>query len=211
MSKNNNPGLSSLLNLARDTNATGFQGFGLLSGIKPKPSLLNTGLFGASSKRKIFVSYHHENDQEYKNQLVRFLEDSYQVIDRSLTDPMDSDDTEYVMRRIRERYIKGSSVTIVLCGAETSKRKFVDWEIKATLDAGHGLVGVWLDSAPRGLLGSVLVPDRLHDNISSKYAAWVHWNAFVSSPLAARGHIEDSIVRSKNLIVNNRSMKSRNG
>lgn len=31
---------------------------------------------------------------------------------------------------------------MVLCGAEAPQRKFVDWEIKATLDKEHGLIGI---------------------------------------------------------------------
>ena len=54
---------------------------------------------------------------------------------------IDSDDTEYVMRRIRENYNSGASGTFVLCGSDTPERKYVDWEIKATLDDRHGPVG----------------------------------------------------------------------
>jgi len=46
------------------------------------------------------------------------------------------------MRGIRENFITGTSCTIVLCGAQTHLRKYVHWEIKATLDKEHGLIGV---------------------------------------------------------------------
>jgi len=45
---------------------------------------------------------------------------NYEVFqDQSLDDEVESDDLEYVNRVIREDYIKGSSITIVLCGSET--------------------------------------------------------------------------------------------
>ncbi len=57
-------------------------------------------------KRKIFVSYHHQNDQWYYNEFSRIFSDSYNVIqDNSLDRIIDSDDSEYVMRRIREEYL----------------------------------------------------------------------------------------------------------
>jgi hypothetical protein len=210
MSSRNNPGLPSLLNLASDTYGTGFQRLNLLGGVNPKPSLLSMGLFGIPAKRKIFVSYHHGNDQEFKDQLVRFLSNSYQVIDRSLPDRIDSENPEYVIRTIRERYINGSSVTLILCGAETWARKYVDWETKATLDAGHGLVGVGLGSAARNSQGHVVVPGRYYDNCLSGYAIWSDWNTFTSSPQEARALIEQSIERSSTLIRNGRPLMQRN-
>ena len=75
--------------------------------------------------------------------------DDYEVIqDNSVEREIDSNDAEYVTRRIREDFITGSSCTVVLCGAETPQRKFVDWEIKATLDKEHGLIGINLPTIP---------------------------------------------------------------
>ena len=75
------------------------------------------------------------------------------------------------MRRIREGYITGTSCTLVLCGKETASRKYVDWEIKATLDAGHSLIGIALE--PPG--SNYLKPDRLFDNLMTRYAGLVDW------------------------------------
>src|SRR5207248_1595735 len=87
------------------------------------------------ARREIFVSYHHQADQYYYNQFASVFSNTYRVIqDNSLRYGINSDDAEYVMRRIREEYLTGTSCTIVLCGKETHLRKFVDWEIKATLD-----------------------------------------------------------------------------
>lgn len=50
--------------------------------------------------------------------------DTYEVdYDNSVDRKIDSDDPEYVMRRIRENYINGTSCTLVFCGVETPYRK----------------------------------------------------------------------------------------
>jgi len=70
-------------------------------------------------KPRVFVSYHHGNDQPWYDRFAVVFGGAYEVFtDRSLRDSIHSDNTEYVMRVIREQYITGSSVTIVLCGSE---------------------------------------------------------------------------------------------
>src|SRR5690349_7530115 len=100
-------------------------------------------------KRKVFVSYHHGGDQAYYEAFSKAFCDTYDVItDNSLERELDSENVDYVMRRIRENYISGSSCTIVLVGKDTWGRKYVDWEINATLEKEHGLIGVLLPTAP---------------------------------------------------------------
>ncbi len=164
------------------------------------------------TKRKVFVSYHHGNDQQFKDTFVSAFCDSYEVLtDTSLSRALDSDDPEYVSRRIRESHITGSSCTIVLCGKETRWRKYVDWEIKATLDKLHGLIGVNLPTNPRDTLGRVHKPDRLQDNIDSGYAVWRDWESVVSSLDHVTSIIELAISKPKHLIVNSRTLRKRNG
>ncbi|MGA3116890.1 MAG: TIR domain-containing protein [Syntrophobacteraceae bacterium] len=164
------------------------------------------------TKRKIFVSYHHGNDQWYYDKFSRFFSDVYDIIrDNSLDRRIDSDNSDYVMRNIRENFITGSSCTFVLCGAETFTRKFVDWEIKATLDKQHGLIGINLPSSRVGNLGGVIVPDRLHENITSGYALWVPWADITINPASLSSYIELANAKSKSLIKNNLPLKVRNG
>lgn len=96
---------------------------------------MSYGFFRAPVKHKIFVSYHHHVDQAYYDAFSKAFHDTYDVIyDNSLERRIDSDDVNYVMRRIKENHITGTSCTVVLVGAETPKRKYVDWEIFATLE-----------------------------------------------------------------------------
>jgi len=178
---------------------------------------MNYGLIGSilrnqpTVKRKVFVSYHHGGDQIYYDAFSKVFSDTYDVItDNSLERAIDSEELEYVMRRIRENFISGSSCTIVLVGKDTWGRKYVDWEIKATLDKQHGLIGVQLPALQAAPNGTVTVPARLHDNITSGYALWLTWAQITGSTQACAGYIEQANVGAKKLIVNNRDRLLRN-
>ena len=178
---------------------------------------MTSGTFGSglriqpAVKRKVFVSYHHRGDQAYYDVFSRTFHDNYDVItDNSLERRIDSDDADYIRRRISENNITGTSCTIVLVGANTWGRKYVDWEIKATLDMQHGLVGVQLPTLIAGPQGTVSVPGRLYDNIQSNYALWLNWQAITSSAQACTGYIEQANQRGKTLIVNTRERRLKN-
>lgn len=161
-------------------------------------------------KRKIFVSYHHDDDQWYYNEFSSFFSNQYDAVqDSSLDRLIDSTDTDYVMRRIRENYITGTSCTIVLCGPQTRWRKYVDWEVKATLDKQHGLIAVKLPNNIPCPNGGCHKPDRLQDNIDSGYAIWTTWESLTVEHL--RTCIELANGKPKHLIINERVMRSRNG
>lgn len=172
-----------------------------------------TSMAAPDTKRKLFISYHHAGDGAYYQALAALYgKQGYDFIqDNSLRDARDSDDPEYVMRAIRENHIAGTSCTIVLCGEVTYKRKYVDWEIRGTLDMHHGLIGVYLPTIYRDPLSRLLiVPDRLNDNIQSGYAVWMSWETAMSGPRTLLTHIEDAILRPKPKIVNTRPMMKRN-
>ncbi|MCU7927221.1 MAG: TIR domain-containing protein [Candidatus Thiodiazotropha sp. (ex Dulcina madagascariensis)] len=86
-------------------------------------------------KHKVFISYHHSNDQAYKEDLIEsdiFIDASVDTgdIDEGLSD-------QAIRQKIRDEYLKDSSVTIVLVGAETKNRKHVDWEIYSSMYDGQ--------------------------------------------------------------------------
>lgn len=138
-----------------------------------------------SVKRKVFVNYHHHGDQGYYDAFSKTFCDTHDVItDNSLERRIDSEDVNYVIRRIREGYVIGSSCTIVLVGKDTWGRKYVDWEIQATLEKEHGLIGVQLPTALITLQNTVIVPARLDDNIQSGYALWLSWQRITAGAQA---------------------------
>ncbi len=87
---------------------------------------------------KVFVSYHHYNDQDYKEYLDT-INNRYEVfIDRSVdTGDISNDlDDQTIREKIRDEYLRDSSVTILLVGTETKNRKHVDWEIYSSMIDG---------------------------------------------------------------------------
>jgi antiphage defense system Thoeris ThsB-like protein len=176
--------------------------------------------FGATEattieKPGVFISYHHDGDQAYYDYFARVFADFYRIIrDNSLRQEIWSDDPDYVMRRIREDYITGTSCTVVLCGKQTPWRKFVDWEIKASLDKEHALVGISLPTAPINN-GKVFVPNRFFDNYQTGYGRWLSWDQLFPNeqPNVAvlRAIIASANAMPTTLIANMRSLRSRNG
>ncbi len=106
---------------------------------------------------KVFISYHHENDQMYKDALISWNNLARQFIDKSV-DTGDIDDNlsdERIRVKIRDEYLQDSTVTIVLVGTETKFRKHVDWEIYSSMYDGpvnkkSGIVVVLLPSITGG-------------------------------------------------------------
>ena len=164
-----------------------------------------TYLLARKVKPRVFVSYHHENDQWYADRFTALFDDTYDAVtDRSLNEALDSDNSEYIYQRIRDEFISYTSCTIVLCGVETPNRKHVDWEIKATLDKQHGLLAVQLPTN-----GRFIVPIRLFDNSQSGYAHSIAWT---ENALLMTFAINLAREQAKNtrLIVNSRPMMVRN-
>ena len=177
--------------------------------VKP-PSLAD--VLVQPKRPRIFVSYQHSSDQYYYNLFSQTFHDAYETIyDNSLRDEIDSDDTDYIIQRIRDEFITGTSCTIVLVGPTSHQRKYIDWEIKATLDKEHGLIGVQLPNLPIRSNNTVIVPDRLHVNIRSRYALWLTWAQVTARAEALNSYIEDACSRSKELIINSPEIKKRNG
>ena len=87
---------------------------------------------------KVFISYHHENDQQYKDLLVDFGHRHNIFIDVSVDagDKLDSLSDEQIRTKIRDEYLRDSTVTIVLVGTDTKYRKHVDWEIYSSMHDG---------------------------------------------------------------------------
>jgi len=83
---------------------------------------------------KTFISYHHKNEQELKNNIIEKYGGEF-FIDSSVSDgEIDVNlDEDKIMKIIRENYLHDSTVTVVLIGFETSDRPFVNSEIQASL------------------------------------------------------------------------------
>ena len=128
----------------------------------------------ARVRHRCFISYHHD-DQAYVDAFVSTFDKERRVFAaRALgagmdRDIIDSANTDYVMRRIRELYLRDSTVTIVLLGRCTQARRYVDWELQSSLRHGetvraNGLLGIRLPSYRKG----DGYPNRLNLNLGGE-------------------------------------------
>ena len=127
------------------------------------------------TRHKCFISYHHADQDEVDEFVRTFDTERNAFIARGLglemaDDIIDSDDTDYVMQRIRELYLKDSTVTIVLMGKCTWARRYVDWELQSSLRNGetvtaNGLLGIKLPSYSER---NSFFPERLNNNLKAK-------------------------------------------
>ena len=48
------------------------------------------------------------------------------------------------VKKLIDKGLVGTSVTVVLVGAQTSQRKYVDYEIAQSIARGNGLLGIYI-------------------------------------------------------------------
>lgn len=142
----------------------------------------------ATKVHKVFVSYHHANDQRYRNIFERILSDSNISVTKSVQmgDINSTLPTETIRQKIRDEYLSDSTVTVVLIGAETWKRKHVDWEIGSSIrdtknSSRSGLLGILLPTYPRSSANECnpyTIPPRFYDNLKEEcgFAKLYNWN-----------------------------------
>ncbi|PIT67374.1 TIR domain-containing protein [Snodgrassella alvi] len=153
-------------------------------------------MFNDIPKHKVFLSFHHQDDSCRKKFEKEFSQEFNSIfvncsVSDGEIDPKNS--TATIRREIRDNFISDSTVTIVLIGSSTWKRKHVDWEIGYSLtqtskNSRSGLIGILLPSPnyePHLELKCISdakktencvtytpcnIPPRLYDNIQSGYA-----------------------------------------
>ena len=107
-----------------------------------------------TTKHKCFISFKTQ-DIEYKKYIQEQLD--IDMIDKSLNEPIQSEDEDYIMRKIREDYLSDSTVTICLIGTQSAENSpnvdqtYIKRELQASLYNGknntrNGILGVVLHS-----------------------------------------------------------------
>jgi hypothetical protein len=74
-------------------------------------------------KRKVFISYHHRNDQADKQALLDF-NDAHEIFIDASVDIGEIDDglsDQVIRQKIRDEYLANSTVTILLVGTPTRR------------------------------------------------------------------------------------------
>ena len=161
-------------------------------------------------RHQVFVSFHHA-DARWKTRLLKEYSSAFintSVRDRAIDDRLPA---EEIRKRIRDRFIRNATVTIVLIGNDTWRRKHVDWEMFSALRASPrnsrtGLMGIVLPDyrlprhpryptprrysvPPRRQWSPRNVPMRLVDNVVAAYASIRPWPQFARE---LRGWIHES-------------------
>ena len=95
--------------------------------------------------RRVFFSFHYENDiwraSNVRNSGAIQAKARAGFTDASLWDKIKRLSDEEVRRVIRDG-LNGTSVTVVLIGAETADRPWVEFEIMESIARGNGLLGI---------------------------------------------------------------------
>ena len=160
-----------------------------------------------TQRHKVFVSYHHDNDEYYRDAFDRICTEV--LVPKSVRvgdiDPYLK--TETVRQKIRDEYLRDSTVTVVLIGSETWKRKHVDWEISSsirqtTVNPRSGLLGIILPTYPRSgnSYNPHTIPPRFYDNISNGFASIYNWS---NNPYEIQGWIHAAFNRRNTILPNN--------
>jgi|SRR5215216_429883 len=167
---------------------------------KRKPVWVPPPLISVPLRRKVFVSYSHLDEKAVKNFIERFSGPTGVFIAKALgvsdkDDFINSTNTDYVMSKIREKYIQDSTVTMVLIGSCTHSRRYVDWEIKASLRCGpdnlpNGLLGIQLESTLG--IGAHLPPRLACNWTEGHHDCYGRYWSYPTSEQQLRDLIEDA-------------------
>lgn len=102
--------------------------------------------------RKCFISFKTE-DIEYKTLIQN--DSRIDMVDKSLNEPINSNDEDYIMQKIRDDYLRDSTVTIHLIGKKSAEnlgydeQRFIKRELQASLynrenNRRSGILGIVL-------------------------------------------------------------------
>jgi hypothetical protein len=159
---------------------------------------LSEVLLGQNSskvRRKCFISYYAGDTDAVETFLSDFgdIFIAKAIGVSSGDDFIDSNDSNYVMSKIRANHLGDSTVTICLIGDCTHSRRYVDWELKTSLRQGsytpNGLLGILLPY--KGTSGNL--PPRFAENWEkSEKECFAMYRAYPQSKEVLRGWIEQA-------------------
>jgi hypothetical protein len=95
--------------------------------------------------RRVFFSFHYQRDL-WRVNVVRNSGMIDGVSSAGFADASLWEETkrqgDAAIKALINRALEGTSVTVVLIGAETANRRYVDYEIRQSVARGNGLIGV---------------------------------------------------------------------
>jgi MTH538 TIR-like domain (DUF1863) len=99
--------------------------------------------------RRVFFSFHYQRDI-WRANVIRNSGMIEGVSAAGFADASLWEETkkkgDAAIKALIDRGLDGTSVTVVLIGAQTASRKYVDYEVRQSLTRGNGLLGIRVDS-----------------------------------------------------------------
>ncbi|MBP5788885.1 MAG: TIR domain-containing protein [Neisseriaceae bacterium] len=181
--------------------------------------MITTGFVSQNQPQRhnVFVSYHHDNDQYWRDRFENlFVNHDDIMVSKSVQigDIPENTPTDRIRQIIRDNYLRDSTVTVVLIGTETWKRKHVDWEIGSSIrhtqyNSRSGLLGIILppfgNSQPDisreynttndnelWYYPHSTIPPRLYDNVKCGFAKIYKWS---EDPFTVQQWIHEAFLR----------------
>ncbi len=110
-------------------------GFSRLGNVKSLEEKAKAALQGG--KKNVFISFATEDMNEVNLLRAQSKNENSDIEfnDHSVREPYNSEQAEYIKRKITER-IKRSSVTVVYVSESIAKSQWVQWEVEKSIDLG---------------------------------------------------------------------------
>jgi hypothetical protein len=117
---------------------------------------------------------------------------------------------ETIRQKIRDEYLRDSTVTVVLIGKNTWQRKHVDWEIGSSIrrtkfNSRSGLLGIFLPNFPfnDNKFNPHTIPPRLYDNWKDKENRFAQLYKWSNDPTTVQGWIHRAFEDRNRIIPDN--------
>jgi hypothetical protein len=106
-------------------------------------------LEASRSRRNVFISFAYEdiNEVTLLRGQAKNERSEIEFSDWSVREPFDSDRADYVRRKITER-INQASLTVVYLSSDTSKSKWVAWEVEKSFELGKTVIATYAGNIP---------------------------------------------------------------
>lgn len=126
-------------------------------------------------KRRVFISFDHDDTDQVNGFLgLRNIVDGLEFYNHKLDREVQSDNSDYVARVIRDQYITPASVCVVLIGNNTANSDWVRWEIQTCLSQGKGILGIRLKDS-RGAVPAGIPANHVGGWDPDKFVSWIEW------------------------------------
>jgi hypothetical protein len=136
--------------------------------------------------RRAFFSFHYQNDVWRANQ-IRNLHVVKGCSAAGFQDASLWEETkktgDAAIKKLIDKGLQDTSVTVVLIGSETSKRKYVSYEIDQSFARGNGILGIYIHglkdqdgkTTTKGVVPSGLLRAKapVYDWNPEKFGEWV--------------------------------------